>query len=54
MVSKFLNDGIGGLLNAPEGEYIEFKEAKNRYDFEEMIKYCCALANRGGGKFVLA
>jgi len=44
---------IKRLLDAPESEHLEFKEAKNRYDFEEMVKYCCALANRGGGKFVL-
>jgi ATP-dependent DNA helicase RecG len=44
---------IEKLLNAPEGEHFEFKEAKNRYDFEEAVKYCCALSNCGGGKFVL-
>lgn len=41
------------LRNAPEGEHFEFKEAKNRFDFAEAAKYCCALANCGGGKFVL-
>ena len=44
---------IDSLLNAPEGEHFEFKEAKNRYDFEEAVKYCCALSNCGGGKLVL-
>jgi ATP-dependent DNA helicase RecG len=44
---------LNDLLNAPEGENYEFIEAKNRYDFEEMAKYCCALANCGGGKFIL-
>ena len=47
------DDEINKLLNAPEGEHCEFKEAKIRYDFGEAIKYCCALANCGGGKFVL-
>ena len=41
------------LLSATEGDRFEFKEAKNRYDFEETVKYCCALANCGGGKFIL-
>ena len=36
-----------------EGEHLEFKEAKQRYDFEELVKYCCALANEGGGRMVL-
>ena len=44
---------INDLLNAPEGNHYEFKEAKNRYDFEEAVKYCCALSNCGGGKLVL-
>ncbi|QDT30038.1 Divergent AAA domain protein [Gimesia panareensis] len=36
-----------------EGENLEFKEARNRYDFEELTKYCVALANEGGGKIIL-
>jgi ATP-dependent DNA helicase RecG len=36
-----------------EGENQEFKEAKNRFDFEELAKSCCALANEGGGRFIL-
>jgi len=35
-----------------EGEHLEFKEAKNRFDFEELVKYCVALANEGGGHMV--
>ena len=49
----YSDNELNDLLNAPEGENYEFKEAKNRYDFEEMVKYCCALANCGGGKFIL-
>lgn len=41
------------LLKAKEGEQIQFKEAKNRFSFEEAAKCCCALANGGGGKLVL-
>jgi ATP-dependent DNA helicase RecG len=44
---------IEELLNAPEGEHYEFKEAKTKFDFQEALKYCCALSNCGGGKFVL-
>jgi ATP-dependent DNA helicase RecG len=40
-------------LDAPEGEHLEFKEAKTRYDFDELTKYCVALANEGGGRMVL-
>ena len=40
------------LLDATEGEHIQFKEAKNRFDFGEATKICCALANCGGGKLV--
>lgn len=44
---------IDELLNAPEGEHFEFKEAKTNFHFNEACKYCCALSNCGGGKFVL-
>lgn len=40
-------------LKAKENEHIEFKEAKQDYDFEKLVKYCVALANEGGGKFIL-
>ena len=43
---------IDELLNAKEGEHIQFKEAKNRFDYEEAVRCCCALANCGGGKLV--
>ena len=41
------------LLLDSETEQVEFKEAKNRYDFEELVGYCCALANEGGDSIVL-
>ncbi len=41
------------FLAAPEGSHLEFKEARNRYDFDELVRYCVALANEGGGKFFL-
>jgi len=41
------------ILYSREGEHCEFKEAKSRYDFEKLVKYCAALANEGGGNFVL-
>ena len=44
---------ISELLLAKEGENIEFKEAKNHFDFEELVKYACAISNAGGGRIVL-
>jgi len=41
------------LLKAQEGERFEFKEAKMRFSFDELTKYCCALANEGGGRVIL-
>ncbi len=41
------------LLGSRESEHLEFKEAKNSYEFEELVKYCVALANEKGGRFVL-
>ncbi|MEL7077724.1 MAG: ATP-binding protein [Cyanobacteria bacterium J06582_2] len=41
-------------LNAPtENEHLEFKEAKEQYDNTKLLKYCVALANEGGGNFIL-
>jgi ATP-dependent DNA helicase RecG len=40
-------------LDEPEGLRLEFKEAKNRYDFDKLVQYCVALANEGGGKIIL-
>jgi len=40
------------LLEAKEGENIQFKEAKNRFSFDDAAQCCCALANCGGGKLV--
>jgi len=40
-------------LNAPEGTRLEFKSASNNYHFEELVDYCVALANEGGGEIIL-
>lgn len=40
-------------MEGKEDEHLEFKEAKNRFDFEELVKYCAAIANEGGGKMIL-
>lgn len=40
-------------MSAQEGERLEFKEAKNRFPFDDLVKYCCAIANEGGGKVIL-
>jgi len=47
------SDQIQQLLKAQEGERYEFKEAKNNFPFDRLAKYCCALANEGGGKVIL-
>ena len=46
-------DELHTWMNAREGERLEFKEAKTRFDFEKLVKYCVALANEGGGMMVL-
>jgi ATP-dependent DNA helicase RecG len=43
---------IQELLAAKEGEGYQFKEAKNRFSFEDAAQCCCALANCGGGSLV--
>lgn len=36
-----------------EHQRLEFKEAKNQYDYSRLCEYCVALANEGGGHLVL-
>ena len=36
-----------------EDKHLEFNEAKTRYNFEKLVKYCVALANEGGGEIIL-
>ena len=41
-------------LKAPkEVEGLEFKAARSSYDGQKLLDYCIAIANEGGGKFVL-
>lgn len=45
---------IDGLLAVrSESEHLEFKEAANNFHFEELVDYCVALANEGGGRMLL-
>ena len=45
---------INSWLQSPtETQNLEFKEAKNQYDFKKLCRYCVALANEGGGHLLL-
>jgi ATP-dependent DNA helicase RecG len=46
-------DQFQTLLDSPEGSRIEFKEASGGFSFDDLAKYCVALANEGGGNIVL-
>jgi ATP-dependent DNA helicase RecG len=46
-------DQLQTWLNAKEDEHLEFKEAKQNFHFETLVKYCVALANEGGGRIIL-
>jgi ATP-dependent DNA helicase RecG len=41
------------LMTSSEDEHLEFKEAKASFSQDKAIKYCCALANEGGGHLIL-
>ena len=41
------------LMTSAEDEHLEFKEAKASFGQDKAIKYCCALANEGGGHLIL-
>jgi ATP-dependent DNA helicase RecG len=44
---------LSDLLCQAETEHLEFKEAKNTWDFDELARYCAAFANECGGKMIL-
>ena len=44
---------LEALLTSKEGAAAEFKEAKERYSFDELTDYCLALANERGGKYLM-
>jgi ATP-dependent DNA helicase RecG len=46
-------DQLHAWMDAGENERLEFKEAKQNFHFETLVKYCAALANEGGGKMIL-
>ena len=46
-------DQLQEWMDAKESERLEFKEAKQNFHFEKLVKYCAALANEGGGKIIL-
>jgi len=40
-------------MASKEDEHLEFKQAQgDHFDFEELVKYCVAMANEGGGRIV--
>lgn len=41
------------LIGGNEDEHYEFKVATNSFSKEELLDYCCALYNEGGGKLIL-
>ncbi|MGL4941792.1 MAG: ATP-binding protein [Thermoguttaceae bacterium] len=47
-----MNPELKSLLEANEGEDLEFKEAKSGFEFDVLCRYVCALANCGGGRIV--
>ena len=49
----FSIDILQTWMNAKENEHLEFKEAKKNFHFEELVNYCVALANEGGGRMIL-
>lgn len=46
-------DQLHGWMKSTESEHLEFKEAKAGFESDKLTRYCCALANEGGGHMVL-
>jgi ATP-dependent DNA helicase RecG len=46
-------DNLKTWMNQKETEHLEFKEAKQDFEFQRVVKYCCAISNEGGGHLIL-
>lgn len=46
-------DQLQSWIISKENERLEFKEARNDFSFENLVKYCAAIANEGGGRLIL-
>lgn len=46
-------DQLEDWMRGAEEEHLEFKEAKNQFSTDKLIRYCAALTNEGGGRVVL-
>jgi ATP-dependent DNA helicase RecG len=44
---------LADWMSEREGEHLEFKEARQSYDFDKVVRYVAALANEGGGWLIL-
>jgi ATP-dependent DNA helicase RecG len=40
-------DAFRALIESPESARVEFKAASGGFHFDELVKYCVALANEG-------
>lgn len=40
-------------LDNNENEHLEFKKAQDSFSVDDLLRYCCALANEKGGKLIL-
>jgi ATP-dependent DNA helicase RecG len=40
-------------IDSHENEHLEFKEARNDFSFDKLVRYCAALANERGGMIIL-
>lgn len=46
-------DELETLMLCDECEHLEFKEARNSFEYDRVAEYCAALANEGGGRLIL-
>lgn len=52
-MSESGTEQLARWLQTSEGTHLEFKEARESFSFERLLKYCAALANERGGTLVL-
>jgi len=53
MIEQISTDYFHSLTSIPEGEVLEFKEAKQSFSMTTLADYSAAISNEGGGKLIL-
>lgn len=42
---------LAEMMESPEGAHLEFKEARNAFEFDNLVKYCARVRTKAAGEW---